>query len=69
MGGALALSIGTNGYLYYKNGQTIKNVEDRNVLRTYKDSIDIVFQNMEDSLENLTFLQEENSRLASAVEF
>jgi cell division protein FtsB len=68
MGGALALSLSTNGYLYYNNSKVIQNVEVRNQLRTYKDSVDIVFQNMQDSLEKLAYLQLENTCLAASVQ-
>ncbi len=68
MGGALALSLGTNGYLFYQNQKTFKNIEQRNEIRNYKDSIDNVMTIMQDSLQRFVFVQEENSRLASKIE-
>lgn len=68
LGGALILSLAGNAYLFSKKSQSDQAVLERNHLRKFRDSMQIVMNNMADSLSVLANFKDENNRLTNKVE-
>ena len=67
VGLALLLSLGANGYQYYKKNQADKSTMSRVSIRNFKDSVNKVIEDLELSLEHMALLQQDNRSMAEAV--
>lgn len=68
LGGALILSLAGNGYLYSKKADCDFAIRERNQIKSSCDSLQIVMQNLSDSLIILANYKDENGRLTDQLE-
>jgi len=63
----LLVSLGINGYQYYKKRETDKSATSRLSIRNFKDSVNKVIADLELSLEHMALLQNDNKEMVAAI--
>lgn len=63
----LLVSLGINGYQYYKKRETDKSAMGRLSIRNFKDSVNKVIADLELSLEHMALLQNDNKEMVAAI--